>query len=71
MGMIILSAAIRPASLESPFVAGDVLEPGGHQHERGLAAQEHAADPRFASDLAIESLDDVVRLYSPKRSLRR
>ena len=44
----------------APPALGDELEPGGDEHEGGIAVGEGAGHPRPASDLAVEPLDGVV-----------
>ena len=50
-----VQVAARP-----PLALGDVLEPGGHQHERAPPVGEGASHPRAAPDLAVDAFDGVV-----------
>ena len=43
-----------------PLVLGDVLEPGGHEHEGRVPVREGADHPRASPDLAVYPLDAVV-----------
>lgn len=53
-----VQVAARP-----PLALGDVLEPGGHQHERASPSGEGADHPRVLPDLAVDALDGVVGAY--------
>ena len=58
-------AESRPGSGGAPLALRDVLEPGGHEHEGALPVGKRPDHAGASADLAVESLDGVVRAYAP------
>ena len=59
--LLILEKRHIQIAAPAPLALGDVLGPGGHQHQGGTVVGEGADHPRPAPDLTVEPLDGVVR----------